>query len=53
MGLCSLLKVKQRFGGIYRLLLDTTSVQAGFLLGLFLNTEDGREIFLRNGLWLC
>jgi hypothetical protein len=55
--LCSLLKVNRRFGGTYRLHLQgrrissvvlSTSFDAGFLLGLFFDPEDGGDMFLRN-----
>jgi hypothetical protein len=55
---CSPLKVNWRFGGTYRLHLHglkinrallATCFHAGILLGLFLDSEDGGDMFLRNG----
>jgi hypothetical protein len=56
---CSPLKVNRLFGGTYRLHLHgrkisrvrnhlATCFHNGFLLGLFLDHEDGGEMFLRN-----
>jgi hypothetical protein len=49
--LCSPLKVNRRFGGTHRLHLQAllvTCFHAGFLLRLFVDLEDGSEMFLRN-----
>jgi hypothetical protein len=43
--LCSTLKVNGLFGGAY---MFATCFHAGFLLGLFLDPEDGGDMFLRN-----
>jgi hypothetical protein len=54
---CSPLKVNRRFGGTYLLHLHGLRISpallaifshAGFLLGLFLDSEDGENIFLRS-----
>jgi hypothetical protein len=53
---CNPLKLSRRFGGTYRLHLHpskkpallVTCFHAVFFLGLFFDTEDGGDIFLRN-----
>jgi hypothetical protein len=64
---CSPLKVNGRFGGTYHLYLqgrrirearnsviagDKQSFHDGFLLGLFFDSDDGADIFLRKVAWL-
>jgi hypothetical protein len=53
---CSPLKINRRFGGTYRLHIQclrirkaefVTCFNAGFVLGLFFDTEDGGDLFLR------
>jgi hypothetical protein len=44
---CSPLKVNRRFGGTYLRALLATCFQAGMLLGLFFDPENG-DMFLRN-----
>jgi hypothetical protein len=44
---CSALKVNRKFGGTSRLRLDCYLFHAGFLLGLFFDTEEGCDMFLR------
>jgi hypothetical protein len=43
---CSSVEIYGRFGGAYRL--QSSLVRAGFLLGLFVDTEDGDSTYLRN-----
>jgi hypothetical protein len=59
--MCSPLKVDRRFGGACRFHLQgrrisgallSTFFQAGFLLGVFFEPEDGGDMFLRNDGWL-
>jgi hypothetical protein len=58
---CSFLKTSRRFGGTYGLHLQgrisrarelATCFHAVILLGLFFDTEDGDDMFLRNVGWL-
>jgi hypothetical protein len=48
---CSPLRVNRRFGGTYRLHMLATCFHAGFLLSLYFDPEDGRNMFLRNLGW--
>jgi hypothetical protein len=55
---CSPLKVNRRFGGTYRLHLESqiallaTCFHDSLLLGLFLDPEEEGDMFLRNVDWL-
>jgi hypothetical protein len=42
------LKINQRFRGTCRLHLQDRRINSGFLIGLFLDPEDGGDMFLRN-----